>query len=373
MKVLLVYKTCETEGFGGVESFLKQLATGLVKAGVVVDVFCLSSCARPVTIERNGYRIHRAKLSFEIASSGFSIFGIKLFRKLANEADIIHYQFPWPFADLMHFISFIKKPYIITYHSDIIKQKNLAKLYRPLMNKFFLGTKAIVATSQNYKCSSKVLQKYLAKTVVIPIGLEDMQGSPPKIELIEKWRSEFGEKFFLFIGSFRYYKGLDYLIEAVSDKKHKLIILGSGAQESKIKVRISDSKITNIKLVGNLAEEDKYALLTLCRAVILPSHLRSEAYGISLVEGAMFGKPLISCDIGTGTSFINQHRKTGLVVASSDPLALREAINIIAVDDTIANTMGMNARKHYIDSFTEKKMIESYVELYRQIMPHVAH
>ena len=62
------------------------------------------------------------------------------------------------------------------------------------------------------------------------------------------------------------------------------------------------------------------ALLALSYAILFPSHLRSEAFGISLLEGAMFGKPLISSEIGTGTTYINIDGKTGVVVPPSDQM-----------------------------------------------------
>ena len=75
--------------------------------------------------------------------------------------------------------------------------------------------------------------------------------------------------------------------------------------------------------MGYLLEDDKVALINLCYAVVFPSHLRSEAFGISLLEGAMYGKPLISSEIGTGTSHINIDGETGLVVPPNDPVALQ--------------------------------------------------
>ena len=64
-------------------------------------------------------------------------------------------------------------------------------------------------------------------------------------------------------------------------------------------------------------------------AIVFPSHLRSEAFGISAGQGAMYGKPMISSEIGTGTSYINNHNETGLVVPPSNPQAFREAMRTL--------------------------------------------
>ena len=78
--------------------------------------------------------------------------------------------------------------------------------------------------------------------------------------------------------------------------------------------------------LGAIPDEDKVALLTLCYGVVFPSHLRAEAFGVSLLEGAMFGKPMISSEIGTGTSHVNVGGVTGLVVPPGDSAALRAAL-----------------------------------------------
>jgi len=116
-----------------------------------------------------------------------------------------------------------------------------------------------------------------------------------------------------------------------------------------------------------LPDTDKVALLTLCYGVVFPSHLRSEAFGISLLEGAMYGKPMISSEIGTGTTFINIENETGLVVPPSDPLALRQAMRYLWEHPEIAAEMGKRAEDRYWNYFTADKMVEEYVKLYREL------
>ena len=73
----------------------------------------------------NGYKVHQAKEKINIGSTGFSIDALFKFHQLAKQADIIHHHYPHPFGDILQIFSLITKPYIVTYHSDIIRQKNL--------------------------------------------------------------------------------------------------------------------------------------------------------------------------------------------------------------------------------------------------------
>ena len=82
----------------------------------------------------------------------------------------------------------------------------------------------------------------------------------------------------------------------------------------------------------------------------------------------MFGKPMISCEIGTGTSYINVNGETGLVVPPSDPPAFREAMRFLWDNPDIASEMGRRGEQRYWQLFTAERMAASYAELYRELL-----
>jgi rhamnosyl/mannosyltransferase len=368
MRVLHFFKTSFPDTIGGVEQVINQIAKGTNKLGVHTDVLSLTPNRVPRTIEIDGYLVHRARLDLQFASTGFSISAFLRFAQLAEKADVIHYHFPWPFMDLVHFATRIKKPTVVTYHSDIIRQKNLLKIYRPLKNRFLASVDRIVATSPNYMATSDVLTKHRYKVSVIPIGLDKLSYAKPNPEQIEFWRNQIGVKFFLFVGVLRYYKGLHILLEAAQGTNYPVVIVGAGPVEMELKTQAQKLGLANIIFLGHLSEQDKVALLTLCYSVVFPSHLRSEAFGISLLEGAMFGKPMISSEIGTGTTYVNIANETGLVVPPSDPLALRAAMRHLWDNPALAAQMGRKAEERYWELFTAEKMVASYLDLYREVV-----
>ena len=367
MKVLHFFKTSMPDTMGGVEQVINQIARGSSKHGVQAEVLSLTPDSVARTVEIDGYLTHRARLDFQIASTGFSASAFLRFSQLAKKADVIHYHFPWPFMDVVHFATRVKKPTVVTYHSDIIRQKHLLKLYRPLQNKFLSSVDRIVATSPNYLTTSHVLDNYSDKVTVIPIGLDKSSYPQPSAERMQYWRERLAPKFFLFIGVIRYYKGLHILIEAAQGTDYPIFIVGAGPIEEELKTQVAELGLLNIHFLGQLSDEDKIALLTLCYGVVFPSHLRSEAFGISLLEGAMYGKPMISSEIGTGTTFINIGDETGLVVPPSDPVALRQAMHYLWEHPEEATAMGRRAEERYWKHFTAEQMVKSYVELYREL------
>jgi len=367
MRVLHFFKTAFPDTMGGVEQVIDQIARGASHHGVTSDVLSLTPHKVARTVELNGYRSHRARMDFHIASTGFSVSAILRFAQLAKTADVIHYHFPWPFMDLVHLLTRVKKPTVVTYHSDIVRQKHLLKLYRPLKSLFLSDVTAIVATSPNYLSTSDVLSSYKSKVTVIPIGLDKETYPAASKEKIEQWRKRLGPKFFLFVGVIRYYKGLHILLDAAVDTDYPIVIVGAGPIEEELKAQALRLGLRNIHFLGRLSDEDKVALLTLSYAVVFPSHLRSEAFGISLLEGAMFGKPLISSEIGTGTTFVNIANKTGLVVPPSSSTELRGAMQQLWENEKMAASMGARAEERYKELFTAELMVRSYVDLYRSI------
>ena len=213
MRILHFYKTSLPDTMGGVEQAINQIARGANKFGVKTDVLSLTTDKIAPTLEIDGYLAHRARLDFQIASTGFSRDVFRRFTRLADQADVVHYHFPWPFMDVVHFATRVRKPTVVTYHSDIIRQKSLLKLYRPLQTRFLASVDRIIATSPNYLATSGVLERFSDKVEVIPIGLDKSSYPDADPVLVDYWRERLGPKFFLFVGAIRYYKGLHILIE----------------------------------------------------------------------------------------------------------------------------------------------------------------
>lgn len=367
MRILHFYKTYYTDSVGGVEQAMRQMCIGTARHGVVNEVLTLTASKQRGVLEFEGHRVHRLPLDLEIASNGMSFAAFGELARRAALCDIVHYHFPWPFADLAHFVARIGKPCVVTYHSDIVRQKLLLQLYRPLMHRFLRSVDTIVATSPNYLASSAVLSAYRDKTRIITYGLDRNLYPAARLERLRHWRAAAGDRFFLFVGVLRYYKGLHILLDAMVGKPFPVVIVGAGPIEAELRAHAARLGLRNVIFVGAVDDDDKVALLELCYGVVFPSHLRSEAFGMSLLEGAMYGKPLISSEIGTGTSYINADGDTGMVVPPADPVALAAAMQQLWDDPARAAAMGRRAAERYLALFTARRMAASYASLYQEL------
>lgn len=373
MNVLHFYKTYFPDTIGGVEQVINQLAISTAQCGVTPTVLSMTPERNaPSPLQIDGHNVYRCRSQCEVASTPFAWSALKRFRDLVQQADVVHYHFPYPVADLLHFAYARHKPSVVSYHSDIIKQKHLLKLYNPLQMRFLGNVGRIVAASPNYLASSSVLSQFSDKTMVIPYGLDQHSYDAPTPHKLNHWRERLGDKFFLFVGVIRYYKGLHVLVEAAKSTSYPIVILGGGPLEQALKQQAKEQGVTNIHFLGFLDNADKMTLFSLCYAFVFPSHLRSEAFGISLLEGAMFGKPLISCEIGTGTSYINIDNETGLVIPPDNANALRQAMDTLWNNADLATRMGQKAAQRFAQLFTADKMADSYTALYRELIAEAA-
>jgi rhamnosyl/mannosyltransferase len=362
-----VYKSWSPDTFGGVEQFIATLAVGGWGHGIESRVAYLAPAKRVAAIRHKGIAAYRFPLQWEIASTGLSLPFLFGYRRLAAWADLLHFHFPWPYADLVHRVSGVSKPFLVTYHLDIVRQRALAKLYAPLRASFLRRAVKVIATSDNYAQSSSVLRAAVPKPTVIPLGIEDAARGTAHPARTAYWRHRFGKGFVLFVGVLRYYKGLNVLLEAAATIEARIVIVGSGPCEPALKRQALDAKLRRVSFVGAVDEPDKDALFRLSAVFVFPSHIRSEAFGLALLEAAMYGKPSVSCELGTGSSFVNRHEETGLVVPPGRPDELSAAVNRLLANRQEREAFGRNARKRYLQHFTADAMVARYAQEYQQI------
>ena len=370
MRVLHFYSTYYPDTFGGAEQAIFQICESVRVHGIESTVLAISHSPNRESISLSNHKVVQTQLNLELASTRFSWNAIIQFIRLSKAHDLVNFHFPWPFADLCQLISRSRTPYVITYHSDIVKQQLLAKLYSPLMHHFLDGAKVVIATSEQYARSSEVLQKYSKKISVVPLALDPKIFAKPSLNGIEIWRKKLPKRFYLFIGVLRYYKGLHLLIEAARGASFEIIIAGSGPLEAQLKTLAIG--LQNVRFVGKISEDDKAALLQLAYGYTFPSHLRSEAFGMSLLEASAYSLPMVTLEIDTGSSLINQNGVTGLVVSKYDQdseestiKALRLALLKIWMSPDLAAAMGRQAKHRFDTLFRSEIMGERYTEIYR--------
>lgn len=373
MKVLHIYRTYFPDPPGGLQEAIKQICLSTRPYDVESKIFALSPNPLPQEVPLPEGVVIRAKSWAAPASCDLGALDAwRQYRRLSAWADVLHFHFPWPFGDVLRMLGDPRKPAVMTYHSDVVRQRYLGYVYSPLMRRMLGSMSAVVATSPAYMASSPVL-----KTVVrpdrlrfIPLGIGDYAQSqdfvcPSEDVLV---RLGLGNKpYFLSLGVLRYYKGLHSLIQAAPSIKGKLVIAGSGPEIDRLKALAQTLGADNVVFAGQVSNVEKIALLSGCQGMILPSHLRSEAFGMVLVEASMFSKPMICCEIGSGTSYVNKDGVTGFVLPPERPDLLAGAATRLLDDPALAARMGTAARARYEQLFSAPALGDAYRRLYSDV------
>ncbi|MCG9750332.1 glycosyltransferase [Vibrio brasiliensis] len=364
-KILHVYRTCYPETQGGIEQVIKNLSKGLLELGQNVRILALSDEDKVVNYQ--GVEIVFFKRTFSIKSNCFSVSMLKNIKPHFDWADVINFHYPWPSGDMFTPLIDKDKPIAVTYHSDIVRQKLLKSVYSPLEKYFLKRVDAIVPTSRNYLDSSTTLTSYKKKCSVVPLGVDFEEYNTVDNDIRESMKEKVGSDFFLFVGVLRYYKGLQYLLEAAKISNCPVVIAGKGPEEKRLKEYAKLHQLSNVHFLGFVSEEEKNALLSLCKCFVFPSFVRTEAFGVSLVEALYHSRPIISCDISTGTSFVNEHNLTGYVVTPADSQALATAM-IKMNEDKRYLEFAANAKTRAESLFSYQKMAASYLDIYNGLL-----
>ncbi len=368
MHVLQVYKDYFPV-LGGIENHLQLLSEGLVARGVRVTVLVTNLTPWTRLERRRGVRVIRAGRQVHLASTPFGVDLIRWARRL--RPDLIHLHHPYPPGDLIPLLH-RGIPYVVTYHSDVVRQKRLLLLYRPLQAWTLRRAARILPTSPRYVATSPALRRVADRCTVVPLGIPVERYLEPNPAALEKIRRRFGPgPWLLFVGRLRHYKGIDVLLEAMLrlPPRVKLWVIGTGPMGPRWQARARELGLEGrVHFLGEVMGRIVEAFYAAADLFVLPSTSRAEAYGVVQMEAMAAGTPVVCTELGTGTSFVNLDGVTGRVVPPRDPDALAQAIRELLEDDERRARMGRAARERALEEFSADRMVERVFRVYRDIL-----
>jgi len=367
VRVLHIYKDYYPPTCGGIEIAINRIIEGTRDQCDDIAVLICSRKHKSEFAEVEGTPVYKAGEWGRFLSAPLSPYFPYWLKRL--RADILHYHVPNPTGDISHLLVRPKGKVVVHYHSDIVRQKSWLRLYGPFRAAFLERANRIIVTSPNYLESSEVLQPFRHKCEVVPLGIPMIRFSPSSDveDMAQVIRRRYGMKLVLFVGILRYYKGLQVLIRSMKHVDGQLLIVGNGPLlPDLIEYTQTLEYAHRIVFLGQVESVIPYyyAADVFC----LPSLFRTEAFGLVLAEAATCGLPLVSTELGTGTSFVNQHETTGLVVPPNDEKALAEALNTLLSDCALRIRYGIAARKRAYELFTQEQMAKNILRIYRRVL-----
>ena len=371
MKVLLLYKDYHPV-VGGIENHIRLLARGLRNEGV--DASVLVTNTGPATQRQtiDGVPVTKTRRQAHLLSTPISLSYFAELRRQTQSADLVHLHAPYPPAELAQLLLGHGKPAVISYHSDIIRQRRTGKLYAPLLRKVLQRAALVAASSPAYIESSPFLQEVRQKCRVIHYGIETERFE--ETEQVrgdaQRLRNQYGDlPLLLFIGRLRHYKGVDVLIRAMPRINARLLIVGTGPmQETWQNLAQAQNLAEKVFFLGDASDKEALAARYAADLFVLPSTNRAEALGIVQLEAMACGLPVVCTELGTGTSYVNRDGVTGLVVPPNDPHALTVAINRLHAAPALRAKMGVEGRRRVRSEFSLQEMVRKTITFYEEAL-----
>lgn len=379
MRILHIYKDYFPI-LGGIENHIRVLAEAGVARGHDVTVLVTSLDRRTRLETMNGVKLIKTSRWINVSSAPISPAMFLAARR--QKADVVHLHFPYPLGEMAHLFSGSRAKTVITYHSDIVRQKTLRFFYRPFLWRILRRADRIIATSGRYLDTSPYIGRFENKSVIIPLGtdieqfihVDSQRVAALRHQLIHRPVAQLPDQpvdhLLLSVGRLRYYKGLDDLIRAMpSIPNARYVIVGSGPMENEWRQLVASSGVSDrVVFAGEVPEADLPLYYAACDLFVLPANTRAEAFGTVIVEALAAGRAVISTELGTGTSWVNADGQTGLVVPPHDPKALATAVNSLLAAPERCRAMGEAARARALAEFTVETMIDRVFAVYESLI-----
>jgi rhamnosyl/mannosyltransferase len=285
------------------------------------------------------------------------------------DPDLIHVHLPNPLAELSALMADRDIPIVAQFHSDVVRQRSLLKVYGPFLDAFYRRASCIVVPTPRHIEISKYVSKYREKCRVVPFGVPlsrfelDEAGSRKAEDLRD------GMPTVLCVGRLVSYKGVEVLIRALENIKARLWIIGVGPLEDSLKrLAIERGLGDRVQFLGQVSEEDLIAYYHACDVFVLPSITNAEMFGVVQLEAMACRKPVISTDLPTGVSWVNQHGNTGYVVPRENVRELARAIQRLLDNPQLREEMGEAGRERVEQYFTSTRMAEAMLDVYQEML-----
>ncbi len=209
---------------------------------------------------------------------------------------------------------------------------------------------------------------------VVPLGIEpeEMAKAPVSLKLRKRYPQLQGKKIVLFLSRFDRKKGLDLLIEALSQllesrNDFAFVLAGSGTSEyqAEVAARIKRSGLQERTVsLGSVEGQEKWSLLREADVFVLPSH--RENFGVAVVEAMAVGLAVV---ISNGVNISRDVKNAGAgLVTGLDSGDIAAAVDHLLANDHLRRKMGQKGRALVRRQFTVEHVAHQTVRMYEDVL-----
>lgn len=356
---------------GGMERHVGILTRALADRGIDVTVFAYDPTGIAEAGIVDGVRVEPVPAPIHLSSQSLAPALVTRSRRLARDRpfDIVHQHWPDPFAHVAASMVPGRPAHIVSWHSDILRQKVLRLLYRALAPRVLVRPDALIGATQAHLDSPQVACFAPPdRRHIIPysIDVRPLAPTPQVLKSAQALRAKHSGRPLIFaLGRHVYYKGFDVLIRAMTQVPAMLILGGDGPLTPKLRQLAVESGAP-VEFTGTIAEGDLPAYYHSCDAFCLPSIAQTEAYGLVQAEAMACGKPIVNTALANGVNELAPHNLCALTVLPADERALAAALQRLISEPALAARLGTAGRDRIHSVFTVESMTDRTISLYEK-------
>jgi len=352
---------------GGMERVVETLcraSAGLVESRVLV----MNTGSQTVDERVDDVQVTRVGTIGAVGSVTIAPAFVAAMRRVSADLMILHEPNPW--ALLSYALARPRVPLAIWYHSDVVRhplQYNL--FYAPIARPAYRSAQRFVVSSPALGDHARALEPYRSRIRVIPFGIDPAEwtGDPAVRDRADVLAREIGP-FVLFAGRHVPYKGVDVLLRALQGTSVRAVIAGDGPRRTDWESLAAELRLdSQVRFTGDVPDAELRAMFQAASMLVLPSVTRAEAFGYVQIEAMACGKPVVSTDVPSGVSWVNQHERTGLVVPAGAIEPLRAAIVRLTADPALRRRLGDAGRERVEREFTLVRLRERLRGFYEEM------
>jgi glycosyltransferase involved in cell wall biosynthesis len=157
------------------------------------------------------------------------------------------------------------------------------------------------------------------------------------------------------------WKNLDHLITANAVNKTKLVIVGSGPEEERLK-KLANKLNSNVTFTGQLSEQEVIHYLFRSKIFVLISEY--EGLSFSLLQAMACALPSIVSNVKGNLDVITDNID-GIVIDRNMPNSLLDAINLLLQKPADMRRLGEKAREKVLNKYSQKNQLNQVIKLLR--------
>lgn len=354
---------------GGVETVMRELAAGANDRGWESRVVVAAEDRRPRQETRDGTVVIRTSTLARPLSFPLTVGYGQALSEAGADVLLVHEP------TLLAALALRSRPSLrnsfgqimVWWHSDIIRQRALAPVYRPIVARHLSAADRIIVATPHHITSSDVLPRFADKIDVVPYGIDlsRYEWSPERAARVEALKDELagGEPLIVSAGRLARYKGIGQLVAAFEQVTGAhLVVAGDGPCAGDV-VASEAARSGRLTRMPHLDDEMFVDLLHAADIFALPSIHNSEAFGIAQVEAMACRTPVVTYDLPTGVTWVNRHGQTGLVAPLGDVDALAESLQQLVDEPARRSELADGAHEWAHATFDRSDMVEAVLTL----------